>query len=76
MEHEPGNGGAAGSDLSSARLPQTRVADAASLPFVTDAGERRGDMLYRRFGRHAEMISAIGMGGFHLGKNALTDTAG
>jgi aryl-alcohol dehydrogenase-like predicted oxidoreductase len=74
MEHEPGNGGAAGSDLSSARLPQTRVADAASLPFVTDAGERRGDMLYRRFGRHAEMISAIGMGGFHLGKNALTDT--
>jgi aryl-alcohol dehydrogenase-like predicted oxidoreductase len=30
-------------------------------------------MLYRRFGRTDEMISAIGMGGFHLGKNAVSD---
>ncbi len=59
--------------LSSPALPVTRVADPAALPFVTDPGERRGDMLYRRFGRTDEMISAIGMGGFHLGKNALTD---
>jgi aryl-alcohol dehydrogenase-like predicted oxidoreductase len=50
-----------------------RVSDPADLPFVTDAGERRGDMLYRRFGRTSEMISAIGMGGFHLGKSAVTD---
>ena len=55
------------------RLPVTRVADPADLPFVTDPGERRGDMLYRRFGGTDEMISAIGMGGFHLGKSALTD---
>ncbi len=60
-------------DLNSAALPVTRVADPADLPFVTDPGERRGDMLYRRFGRTNEMISAIGMGGFHLGKSALTD---
>ncbi len=60
-------------DLNSAALPVTRVADPADLPFVTDPGERRGDMLYRRFGRTDEMISAIGMGGFHLGKSALTD---
>ena len=60
-------------DLNSARLPVTRVADPADLPFVTDPGERRGDMLYRRFGRTNEMISAIGIGGFHLGKSALTD---
>ena len=60
-------------DLHSAALPVTRVADPADLPFVTDPGERRGDMLYRRFGRTDEMISAIGMGGFHLGKNALAD---
>ena len=59
--------------LASAALPVTRVADAADLPFVTDAGERRGEMLYRRFGRTSEMISAIGLGGFHLGKKALTD---
>jgi aryl-alcohol dehydrogenase-like predicted oxidoreductase len=30
-------------------------------------------MLYRRFGRTQEMISAIGMGGFHLGKSAVSD---
>ena len=54
-------------------LPVSRVADPADLLFVTDPGERRGDMLYRRFGATDEMISAIGMGGFHLGKSALTD---
>ncbi len=54
-------------------LPTNRVADPANLLFVTDPGERRGDMLYRRFGRTDEMISAIGMGGFHLGKSALSD---
>lgn len=60
-------------DLNSTMLPVTRVADPADLPFVTGPGERRGDMLYRRFGRTDEMISAIGMGGFHLGKSVLTD---
>ena len=60
-------------DLGSAMLPVTRIADPADLPFITDPGERRGDMLYRRFGRTEEMISAIGMGGFHLGKSGLTD---
>ncbi|WP_419730160.1 aldo/keto reductase [Lichenicola sp.] len=54
-------------------LPVSRVADPADLLFVTDPGERRGDMLYRRFGTTDEMISAIGMGGFHLGKSVLTD---
>jgi uncharacterized protein len=54
-------------------LPNMRVADPAELPFVTDPGERRGDMLYRRFGRAEEIISAIGMGGFHLGKKSVTD---
>jgi predicted aldo/keto reductase-like oxidoreductase len=49
------------------------IANPANLLFVEDPGERRGDMLYRRFGRTEEMISAIGMGGFHLGKNAITN---
>lgn len=61
-------------DLNSVILPVTRIADPADLRFVTDPGERRGDMLYRRFGRTDEVISAIGMGGFHLGKSGLTDT--
>jgi aryl-alcohol dehydrogenase-like predicted oxidoreductase len=59
--------------LASPLLPQTRIADPAALPLVTDAGERRGEMLYRQFGRSDELISAIGMGGFHLGKNAVSD---
>ncbi len=54
-------------------LPANRIDNPANLPFVTDPGELRGEMLYRRFGRTQEMISAIGMGGFHIGKKALTD---
>jgi aryl-alcohol dehydrogenase-like predicted oxidoreductase len=54
-------------------LPVTRVAEPANLPFVSDAGELRGEMLYRPFGKSGEKISAIGMGGFHLGKSALSD---
>ena len=65
--------GTAASTLLSPLLPVTRIDDPANLPFVTDGGERRGDMLYRRFGRTDETISAIGLGGFHLGKKSLTD---
>ncbi len=54
-------------------LPVNRIADPANLPFVSDPGERRGEMLYRSFGRSGEKISAIGMGGFHLGKTAVSD---
>jgi aryl-alcohol dehydrogenase-like predicted oxidoreductase len=61
--------------LASPALPVTLIKDPANLPFVADAGALRGEMLYRRFGRTEEMISAIGMGGFHLGKSALTDAA-
>ena len=59
--------------MTDTKLPITRISEPANLPFVTDGGERRGDMLYRRFGRTDEMISAIGMGGFHLGKSSVTD---
>ena len=54
-------------------LPVTRVAEPANLLFASDPGEWRGEMLYRPFGRSGEKISAIGMGGFHLGKSAVTD---
>ena len=59
--------------LASPALPVTRVADPAALPPLVDPGERRGEMLHRRLGRTGEMVSAIGMGGFPLGKNALGD---
>ena len=60
-------------DLNGPTLPVSVVADPADLLFAQDPGERRGEMLYRRFGRTDEMISAIGMGGFHLGKSVLSD---
>ncbi|WP_237479725.1 aldo/keto reductase [Lichenibacterium dinghuense] len=50
-----------------------RPQDPADLPFVAHAGEKRGEMLYRKLGRTGETISAIGMGGFHLGKDAVSD---
>jgi aryl-alcohol dehydrogenase-like predicted oxidoreductase len=43
------------------------------LPRVTDAGERRGDMLYRELGKTGVKVSLIGMGGFHLGKKPLDE---
>ena len=67
----PSAGGVAAS--TDRHLPVSRVADPAALPSLADPGERRGEMLYRRFGRSGEVISAIGLGGFHLGKNAVSD---
>ncbi len=65
--------GGASAAVSAPPLPTMRPADPADLPFASDPGERRGEMLYRSFGRSGEKISAIGMGGFHLGKEAVTD---
>jgi len=74
-------GGVAGSvagvggarDASAADVPFEATLDGSlpALPRLTDPGERRGDMLYRRLGRTGEMVSAIGLGGSHLGKPGL-----
>lgn len=51
--------------------------DPRNLPRVTQAGERRGDMLYRTLGHTGERVSLIGMGGAHLSRPPMTeDSAG
>lgn len=43
------------------------------IPLTQSAGIRKGDMLYRTLGRTGETVSAIGMGGFHIGQHGLTE---
>jgi hypothetical protein len=52
----------------------TRVSlDPHDLLRVTDAGERRGDMLYRTLGSTGEKVSLIGLGGAHLSRKPMTE---
>jgi uncharacterized protein len=48
-------------------------APAPALPHVGDPGMLRGEMLYRTLGSTGELVSAIGLGGSHIAKPALTE---
>lgn len=45
------------------------------LMHVTDAGERRGEMLYRTLGRTGQKVSLIGLGGSHLSRKPLDEAS-
>jgi uncharacterized protein len=49
------------------------VAAASRIPRVTNAGEMRGEMLYRDLGSTGEKVSVIGLGGSHLGLATVTE---
>jgi uncharacterized protein len=49
------------------------AAAAARIPRVASAGEMRGEMLYRDLGATGEKVSAIGLGGSHLGLATVTE---
>ena len=64
--------------LSSETLPSTGAGQTvaqivAALPRAADPGTLKGEMLYRKLGATGETVSAVGLGGSHIGKPALSE---
>lgn len=55
-------------------LSPTQDAVNTALPRASSPGELKGEMLYRTLGRTGEVLSAIGLGGSHVAKPALTES--
>ncbi len=54
-------------------LTEANASDVSALPRVTHPGTLRGEMLYRPLGTTGVEVSAIGMGGSHVGKPTISD---
>ena len=63
----------AGETLPSTGAEQTPAAAAAALPRAPNPGQLKGEMLYRPLGTTGETVSAIGLGGSHIGKPKLSE---
>jgi aryl-alcohol dehydrogenase-like predicted oxidoreductase len=61
-------GPAIGQNTQASGVAPGSESESRTIPRVTDAGELRGEMLYRKFGRTGETVSAIGLGGSHIGQ--------
>lgn len=62
-----------GQESPNAGTTPNSAAEASKLMRVQNAGELKGEMLYRPFGRTGETVSAIGLGGSHIGKATVSE---
>lgn len=65
---------ASGAASSGGKSAASSDVDTGKLPRATSAGTLRGEMLYRPLGKTGVEVSAIGLGGHHLGLKELSDS--